>query len=57
MFPLIQPAIEDIAEQICKTQSLDDITLPEDAPYTSQIILDAIRKAVEKATVRSDPPA
>ena len=57
MFPLIQPAIEEIAEQICKTQSLDDITLPEDAPYTSQIILDAIRKAVEKATVRSDPPA
>ena len=52
MFPLIQPAIEDIAEQICETQSLDDITLPEDAPYTSQIILDAIREAVEKAAVK-----
>ena len=51
MFPLIQPAIEDIAEQICETQSLDDIALPEDAPYTSQIILDAIREAVEKAAV------
>ena len=52
MFPHIQPAIEDIAEQIYKTQSLDDIALPEDTPYTSQIILDAIREAVEKAAVK-----
>lgn len=51
MFPLIQPAIEDIAEQIYETQSLDDITLPDDTLYTSQIILDAIREAVEKAAV------
>ena len=52
MFPLIQPAIEDIAEQVYETQSLDDISLSEDAPYTSQIILDAIREAVEKAAVK-----
>ena len=52
MFPLIQPAIEDIAEQVYETQSLDDVSLSEDAPYTSQIILDAIKEAVEKAAVR-----
>ena len=52
MFPLIQPAIEDIAEQNYETQSLDDITLPDDTPYTPQNILDAIREAVEKAAVR-----
>ena len=51
MFPLIQPAIEDIAEQVYETQSLDDITFSDDAPYTSQIILDAIKEAVEKAAV------
>ena len=51
MFPLIQPAIEEIAEQVYETQSLDDIVLPEDTPYTSQLILDAIKEAVEKATV------
>ena len=49
MFPLIQPAIEDIADQVCETQSLDDISLSADTPYTSQIILDAVREAVEKA--------
>lgn len=51
MYPLIQPAIEDIADQICATQSLEDISLPEDTPYTSQIILDAVREAVDKAAV------
>lgn len=51
MFPLIQPAIEDIAEQIYETQSLEDITFPDDSPYTSQIILDAIKEAVDKAAV------
>ena len=51
MFPLIQPAIEDIAEQIYETQSLDDITYPEDTPYTSQVIVDTIRQALDKAAV------
>ena len=52
MFPLIQPAIEDIAEQVYETQSLDDIALSDDAPYTSQMILNAIKDAVAKAAVR-----
>ena len=51
MYPLVQPAIEDIAEQICETQSLEDIALPEDTPYPSQMILDAVREAVDKAAV------
>ena len=51
MFPLIQPAIEDIADQIYESQSLDDVALSEDTPYTSQIILDAIKEAVDKAAV------
>ena len=52
MFPLIQPAIEEIAEQIYETQSPDSITLSEDTPYTSQLILDAVSEAVEKAAVK-----
>ena len=51
MFPLVQPAIEDIAEKIYKTQSLENITLSEQSPYTSQVILDAIAETVEKAAV------
>ena len=52
MFPLVQPALEDIADQICRTQSLENISFPEDAPYTSQLILNAVTQAVEKATVQ-----
>lgn len=49
MFPLIQPAIEDIAEQIYAKQSLEDIEYSEENPYTSQVILSAIDDALKKA--------
>ncbi len=52
MFPLLQPSIENIAEQICETQSTDNITLSSETPYTSQALLDAVREAIEKAAVR-----
>ena len=49
MYPLIQPAIEDIAEQIYDKQSLDAIEYSSDNPYTSKSILNAIDTALEKA--------
>lgn len=49
MFPLIQPAIEDIAEQVYEHQSLDDIKYSEENPYTSQVIVNAIDDALKKA--------
>lgn len=49
MFPLIQPAIEDIAEQVYKNQSLENVQYSEDNPYTSQIIITAIEDALKKA--------
>ena len=51
MFPLVQPAIEDLAEQIYKTQSLENLQYPKDTPYTSQVIIETIQTALEKATV------
>lgn len=49
MFPLLQPAMEDIAVQICETQTLEDITLSEETPYTSQVIINAVSEALAKA--------
>ena len=49
MYPLVQPTIEYIAEQIYETQSLEDIAYSEDSPYTSQVILNAIEDALKKA--------
>ncbi len=51
MYPLIQPTVETLAEQICSSQSLDNVKLPEDNPYTSQILLNAIDEALKKAVV------
>lgn len=48
MYPLAQPTIEYIAEQIYETQSLENIAYSEDSPYTSQVILNAIEDAIEK---------
>ena len=51
MYPLLQPAIEEIAQQICDTQSLENIELPSDTPYTSQLLLNAIDAALKTAVV------
>lgn len=49
MYPFIEPAIEDIAEQVYKKQSLDNIQYSSDTPYTSQLIVQAIETALKKA--------
>lgn len=51
MYPLAQPTMEYIAEQIYHTQSLEDISYSNDSPYTSQVILNAIGDALEKGKV------
>lgn len=51
MYPLVQPALETIADQVYETQSLENISFSEDNPYTSQIIINAIEDALKKAEV------
>ncbi|MCI8939880.1 MAG: hypothetical protein HFH12_07810 [Dorea sp.] len=48
-YPLIQPAIEEIAQQIIDTQSLENISYSEENPYTAQVIINAIQEALKKA--------
>ena len=43
------PFIEDIAEQVYKKQSLENIQYSSDTPYTSQLIVQAIENALKKA--------
>lgn len=49
MYPLIQPAIEDIAEQVYDKQSLEELEYSSENPYTSHIIINAIDEALKKA--------
>ncbi len=49
MYPLMEPALEDLASQIYSSQSFDNITYSDDNKYTSMLLLDAIETAAEKA--------
>ena len=50
MFPLMQPALVSLASQIYSTQSLEGIEYSSEQKYTSQMLLNAIQDALEKAT-------
>jgi len=50
-YPLMQPTMENIARQIVQTQSLD-VQTSSDTPYTQEILISAIRNALEAARVR-----
>ena len=49
MYPLLQPTFDSLVEQIYETQSLDNITYASENKYTSLVLLEAIRKSLEKA--------
>ena len=49
MYPLFQPTVEQIAEQVIKSQSVENIAYSEENTYTSQVIMDAIEDALSKA--------
>ena len=54
MYPLMQPALDNLADQICETQSLDGLDYSEETQYTSQVILGAVERALEKAKFPSE---
>lgn len=57
MFPLLEPAFDDLANQICQNQSLSNITYSDDNKYTSMVLLNAIKASLEKAAVPSASPS
>lgn len=54
MYPLMEPCLDTIAEQIYKTQSLEGITYPEENQYTSRLLLSAIEAALQKALIEKN---
>ena len=49
MYPLVQPSLDNLTKQICKTQSLKNLTYTDETRYTSQALLSAIERALKKA--------
>ncbi len=52
MYPLMEPALEQISEQVCAAQSTDNITYADENQYTSMVLLNAINEALSKAEVK-----
>ncbi len=49
MYPLLEPTLESICNQVYETQSLENITYTSDSKYTSLVLLEAIRNSLSKA--------
>lgn len=51
MYPLINPSLEEINNQISVVSSIDNITYSSDNKYTSIMILEAVKNALEDAVI------
>lgn len=49
MYPLLEPTLESICNQVYETQSIENITYTSDSKYTSLVLLEAIRNSLAKA--------
>lgn len=50
MYPLMKPTLNELSQQIVKSQSIDNITYSQNNRYTSMLLLDAIENALKKAS-------
>lgn len=51
MYPLVKPAMEELSKQIIDSQSLEEVTYSQNNQYTSIVLLNAIKDAIEKASL------
>ena len=51
MYPLLEPSLEVIAQQVYENQSTDNISYDEDNKYTSLILINAINESLAKVQV------
>lgn len=53
MYPLMQPAMDVLAEQIVTVQSLEGLEYPAGSQYTSTALVNAVRTALNKARIEN----
>ena len=49
MYPLMQPTLKELADQIVSTQSLENLSYQSQSHYTASALLNAITRALDKA--------
>ena len=49
MYPLVEPSLETIALQLYNDVPIDQVEVSEDSKYTQQLLIEAIKVALDKA--------
>lgn len=57
MYPLLEPTLSSISQQLYTTQSLDSITYAPETKYTALVLTEAIRSSIEKAKLQETETA
>lgn len=55
MYPLLQPALDDINAQIATVSSVEELSFSADHQYTSTLLTQAIKEALSSATSPDSP--
>jgi cbb3-type cytochrome oxidase subunit 3 len=55
MFPLVEPSLELIAEQLYQDVPIDQVELKDDSRYTQTLLIEAIKLALDKAKPTPTP--
>ncbi len=54
MYPLVQPSLEYIEEELIAGTAIDDIAVNEKSKYTQAMLVDGIKNALEKAKPKTE---
>ena len=57
MYPLLEPTMDSLSEQIYETQDLSQVTYSAETRYTSLVLLEAVKASLEKAKPSASPEA
>lgn len=57
MYPLLEPAMESLNDQLCEMQDPSQVTYSAETRYTSLVLLEAIKASLEKAKPTATPEA
>lgn len=57
MYPLLEPTMESLNDQLCEMQDPSQVTYSAETRYTSLVLLEAVKASLEKAKPKATPEA
>ena len=51
MYPLVEPSLKSLSEQLINGIDIDSVTVSEDSKFTQMLLIDTIRSTLAKATL------